>query len=113
MMTRDDNLKPADINSIITSFNDICTTCNNAKICLSHGNKIRPVWFCEQFDDFVPINKDKTLEANSPILKSDIKSIKSAKNSKEFKGLCVNCECRFECKLGKPNGGIWHCEEYR
>lgn len=112
-MNRDDTFKPRDIDSIINAFNDICTTCNNAEICLAQGNKIRPVWFCEQFDDFVPMDKSKNLEAKRPIPKSDIKSSKSAKNSREFKGLCVNCECRFDCKLCKPNGGVWHCEEYR
>jgi len=29
------------------------------------------------------------------------------------KGLCINCENRSTCKYIKPNGGVWHCEEYR
>lgn len=29
------------------------------------------------------------------------------------KGLCINCENRNTCKYIKPNGGVWHCEEYR
>jgi len=29
------------------------------------------------------------------------------------KGLCINCENRNTCKFIKPNGGVWHCEEYR
>lgn len=28
-------------------------------------------------------------------------------------GLCVNCEHRDECTYSKPEGGVWHCEEYR
>jgi len=30
-----------------------------------------------------------------------------------IKGLCINCENRHTCEFTKPNGGIWHCEEYR
>ncbi len=30
-----------------------------------------------------------------------------------FKGLCMNCDHRFECMLPRPEGGVWHCEEYR
>lgn len=29
------------------------------------------------------------------------------------KGLCVNCENRHTCEFVKPDGGVWHCEEYR
>lgn len=29
------------------------------------------------------------------------------------KGLCINCENRHTCKYISPDGGIWHCEEYR
>ena len=29
------------------------------------------------------------------------------------RGLCCTCEdCRV-CKYPKPEGGVWHCEEYR
>ena len=30
-----------------------------------------------------------------------------------FKGLCMNCDNRFDCLLPRPEGGVWHCEEYR
>jgi len=30
-----------------------------------------------------------------------------------FLGLCVNCEDRETCVYPKPDGGVWHCEEYR
>jgi hypothetical protein len=29
-----------------------------------------------------------------------------------FKGLCVNCKYRETCLYPKPEGGVWHCEEY-
>lgn len=30
-----------------------------------------------------------------------------------IKGLCINCENRNTCKYIKPDGGVWHCEEYK
>lgn len=29
-----------------------------------------------------------------------------------YKGLCSNCDNREECVFPKPEGGVWHCEEY-
>ena len=30
----------------------------------------------------------------------------------EYKGLCVNCARREICEHPKPEGGVWHCDEY-
>jgi hypothetical protein len=27
-------------------------------------------------------------------------------------GLCVNCSQRFSCTYERPEGGVWHCEDY-
>ncbi|MFC1733170.1 NAD(P)H-dependent oxidoreductase subunit E [candidate division KSB1 bacterium] len=27
--------------------------------------------------------------------------------------ICINCENRLTCKFIKPEGGVWHCEEYK
>ena len=32
--------------------------------------------------------------------------------STEQKGLCRNCKKEKTCKLPKPEGGVWRCEEY-
>jgi len=29
------------------------------------------------------------------------------------KGLCATCEEYPTCSFAKPEGGVWHCEEYR
>jgi hypothetical protein len=28
-------------------------------------------------------------------------------------GLCPTCDFRSTCMYPKPEGGVWHCEEYR
>lgn len=30
-----------------------------------------------------------------------------------YKGLCSNCEERATCIYPKPEGGVWHCDEFR
>jgi hypothetical protein len=30
----------------------------------------------------------------------------------QIKGLCATCESFPTCAFTKPDGGIWHCEEY-
>jgi len=49
---------------------------------------------------------DREEESRSP--NPDEKS-----DRERFKGLCMNCDNRFECLLPRPEGGVWHCEEYR
>jgi len=87
-------------------INDICTTCNHYQICSNRRDRKRPIWFCEEFDDYVPVKEIK-LETD---YKASFKKVN--KETQQFKGLCSNCENRKTCKLQKPNGGIWHCEEY-
>lgn len=34
------------------------------------------------------------------------------KDTRLFKGLCMNCAHRDTCLLPRPESGVWHCEEY-
>ena len=38
---------------------------------------------------------------------------KMANTTREFKGLCRNCDKRENCDLPKPAEGVWDCDEYR
>jgi len=89
-------------------FNDICSTCNYGDFCVTKKTRKRPVWFCEEFDNYVPVKEQPMVEAQFQT------RISTGENdSSQFKGLCINCESRHTCKFIKPNGGIWHCEEYK
>lgn len=89
----------------VVEYNDLCTTCNNAPECISRKNIIRPVYFCENYDDFIP---QKTVEIEVEATPERV----SEDAIYEFKGLCVNCDHRNTCAFPKPEGGVWHCEEY-
>lgn len=86
-------------------YNDLCVTCNNAPECTSRKNIVRPVYFCENFDDYIP-QKTAAVEREPTPVKAEERKIQ------EFKGLCVNCGHRDTCAFPRPEGGVWHCEEY-
>ncbi len=83
----------------------ICSTCNHLKDCLHRLCNGHVIWFCEQFDDYVPPKP----QTSATVLKMTA----NPGNQEGYMGLCVNCEHRAECIHSKTPGGIWHCEEYR
>jgi hypothetical protein len=85
---------------------DLCSTCNHGKTCSNRGTPERPVFFCEQFEDSVPVS------APAPAAGLPEKP-RSEQDARQYKGLCVNCENRQSCTITKQAGGVWHCEEYR
>ena len=88
-----------------SEYRDLCSTCNHAQSCGNRGTPEKPIFYCEEFDAYIPESPKKTSISES----APIEMI----NSDQYKGLCSNCENRETCLLPKPEGGIWHCEEYR
>jgi len=88
-----------------SEYRDLCSTCNHAPRCGNRSTAEKPVFYCEQFDAYVPESREKTsVSASAPT---------ETIGSDKYKGLCSNCENRETCVFPKPQGGIWHCEEYR
>ena len=87
-------------------YRDLCSTCNHAGACGHRSTPERPVFFCELFEASVPVS---AAAAATAAPKRQAKPPKAT----ELKGLCMNCENRKTCTTPKPQGGIWHCEEYR
>jgi len=85
---------------------DLCSTCNHAKTCSNCGTPERPILFCEQFEDSVPVLAS-ALDVGLP------EKPESEQDAGQYKGLCVTCENRQSCTMAKQAGGVWHCEEYR
>ncbi|MCX6646351.1 MAG: hypothetical protein NTY09_08340 [bacterium] len=97
-------------------YNDLCTTCNNPPVCDSTRAGRRPVYFCEQFDDYKkpgeaqrpgsPAKKSKVISEPEP----PMEQIQAA--GEKYTGICKNCDLRETCMNACAEGGIWHCEEY-
>lgn len=82
---------------------DLCSTCSHTESCGNRSTPQRPIFFCELFEVFAPPPPAAPAAAREP----------AAQDAGEYKGLCVNCDSRNTCIFPKPEGGIWHCEEYR
>ena len=95
------------------SYMGLCSYCKSAPICTFTRDPNRPVCECDEFGGFtytpvgVPNRKDISLKhfPKKPIGSEDPFSL--------HKGLCSQCEGRANCIYPKPEGGVWHCEEFR
>ena len=83
----------------------LCATCNHLQDCQHRLNDGEVIWFCEEFDDFVPLHP--RLTGTKPPQPG------SGNGYGELMGLCVNCDNRQDCIHALKAGGVWFCEEYR
>jgi hypothetical protein len=94
-------------------YRDLCMTCNYAETCFQRKTHGKPVWYCEQFDDYIPQEPKATYTIDT----TNTSSAASRKVDKHklngLKGLCCNCENLETCTYPKPEEGIWNCEDYR
>ena len=84
---------------------DLCSTCTHAEACGPRSTPERPILFCELFEVFVPVQTAGAAAAPP--------ERPASRQAVEHRGLCVNCENRRKCTMARPEGGVWHCEEYR
>jgi len=96
--------RPEGADGMPVEHRDLCSTCNHAPTCPNRGTLDDPVFFCEEFDAYVPVAATGGLAAGTvgPVAVPQLQ-----------KGLCANCENRETCTMPSPEGGVWHCEEYR
>ncbi len=88
----------------------LCSSCNAFKNCTYPRDPERPILQCEEFDGAQP-----SLIRASPlkIAPKQKRVSPSLDDSNRYGGLCKLCEDRTTCTYPKPEGGVWHCEEYR
>ena len=90
-----------------TEYNDLCSTCNYQSLCTQRRNLIRPVWQCEEFDDYLLSNNSNSETASNPN-----PSPMAQKYDSRYKGLCINCERREECPTAHQPVVVWNCNYY-
>ncbi|MHC4558370.1 MAG: hypothetical protein ACYTFW_13505 [Planctomycetota bacterium] len=88
----------------------LCLNCKNASSCTFPRDPAKPAFYCEEFEIETTISimlpeKEQLLATGS--------AAAEGKGSAEFIGLCSDCEGWQNCTFPKPEGGVWHCEEYR
>ena len=95
-----------------TRRRSLCCTCKDEEICIKTREFLTPVIHCELFECEQLSNQPASaLRAESS---ASIVSVRAAiEEPCGLQGLCTNCDCRFDCGLPRPEGGVWHCEEYQ
>ena len=89
----------------------LCLSCRNALTCTFLKNPNEAVLQCDEFDGFESfLRRPKSFSHKSMM---DFKSNPGKKDLNGTKGLCSVCEDCKTCTYPKPEGGVWHCEEYR
>jgi hypothetical protein len=98
-----------------TAYPGLCSTCRHAGSCTYQSDPKRPVLSCEEFEietgEPARVSGSDVLSA----CPTDTPALAGAGDEDDFaryKGLCGNCEQRKSCTFPKPEGGVWHCEEY-
>ena len=91
----------------------VCLCCKAVSACTYAKDPRRPALQCEDFEGYEPRRgatvMTNSLAANDPKWGFDVEK----RDSRKHKGLCSICEDYDSCILSKPEGGVWHCEEYR
>jgi hypothetical protein len=91
-------------------YRGLCSTCKNAPGCTFPRDSQKPVLNCEEFEvDTCPSVETTREEKSASSAPVDVED----EDSNKFIGLCSNCDNRRTCVFPKPEGGVWHCEEYR
>ncbi len=85
----------------------LCPNCRNISKCTLRKDRTKQKSYSEEFK----------IGINPSIQATGGKKISQAASGvpdvlNEFIGICGNCNNRKVCSYSKPEGGIWHCEEY-
>lgn len=82
----------------------LCASCVHAEGCTFPRSPGRPVMQCEEFEGAC---------GDAPACGDDLaKGPEAPPDTGGAKGLCRTCARRDTCTFPKPEGGVWHCEEY-
>jgi len=85
----------------------ICVTCNSAPSCVNLKATHQPIWYCDQFDDYVPpsaATEKPRLLAKAPIVQLSTNG--------SLEGLCRTCGNKNDCVNQTPGISKLFCEEH-
>ena len=88
----------------------LCSTCRNRSTCTIKREPSETVLFCEHFEVESPPAAE--MAAKDLPLFAELRAAER-RDSEGFIGLCSDCEGRLTCRFPRPEGGVWHCEEYK
>jgi hypothetical protein len=94
------------------SVYQLCPTCVHEAYCTYPHDPSRITMHCDEFEGIVLPPPKTLIEGKGWHGTAQAKSNEDDKHASEFIGLCRTCDRRHTCMFHKPEGGVWHCEEY-
>ena len=91
----------------------LCSCCSSLKTCTYSKDSHRPILQCEEFDGIVPYSLKMLSHRRSVPRGLEKTPTPGMSEPVSHRGLCNLCEDHLMCTYPKPEGGVWHCEEYR
>ena len=93
-----------------TTYNGLCSTCKHVSTCIFPRDPRRPSIYCEEFELETTIPRKEPIDDTARL--KELHTTEGEGSSMPI-GLCSDCENARTCVFQKPEGGVWHCEEYR
>ena len=90
----------------------LCSCCKGASTCTYPKTLGRPILECDEFDGILAPSLGLVHPRNVTPMNPAHQANPRGSDFKGYRGLCSNCEQRSTCTYPKPEGGVWHCEEY-
>ena len=91
----------------------LCSYCKSAPNCTFTRDPNRPVCECDEFVGFTYASVGIPNQKNASLKHLSKNPLPSEDPFHLYKGLCSQCEERANCIYPKPEGGVWHCDEFR
>jgi hypothetical protein len=85
----------------------LCSNCRHMGDCTMLLKTETPVLRCEMYE-CGPSPRPRLSLVRRPAAGADT----GEPDGEELLGLCANCEHLKSCRLPKPAGGVWQCEEF-
>lgn len=84
----------------------VCSACKHDRDCVYQATSFGVILQCEEFEPGFPAQAPRRSSAQPRALFSN------AMDTDGYAGLCPSCENRLSCTYTRPEGGVWHCDEY-
>ena len=89
-----------------SEYRGLCSTCNHAADCAHRMRAQTPILHCEEFYAYqAPAKRGEPEPGQRSAGYMDA-------DSRDYRGLCINCESRKTCINATCERGVWHCENY-
>lgn len=99
---------------VIEVYGGLCASCEEGPNCTYPRDFDHPPILCEQYVPYPPAQaKVSAVDTSKSDLLRSNRVVTGRADASKYPGLCASCDKQTGCTYPKPEGGVWHCVEYR